>query len=69
MVTTATAGASTADEDRVQATASLLYDAECALHVAHQTTSTRGLPPPAIDCNRRSPTTSRPPKSATRRLR
>ena len=36
MVTTCTAGASTADEDRVHATACHLYDAECALHVARQ---------------------------------
>jgi hypothetical protein len=37
MVTTGTAGAGTADEDRAHATACHLYDAECALHVAHQT--------------------------------
>lgn len=37
MDTTATAGASAADEDRAHATACHLYDAECALHVAHQT--------------------------------
>jgi hypothetical protein len=37
MVTTDTAGASTANEDRAHDTARHLYDAECALHVAHQT--------------------------------
>jgi hypothetical protein len=37
MVTTGTAVASTADEDRAHDTACHLYDAECALHVAHQT--------------------------------
>ena len=37
MVTTGTASASTADENRAHATACHLYDAECALHVAHQT--------------------------------
>jgi hypothetical protein len=37
MVTTCTAGPSTADEDHDHATACHLYDAECALHVAHQT--------------------------------
>jgi hypothetical protein len=36
-VTADTENANIADEDRVQAAASLLYDAECALHVAHQT--------------------------------
>ena len=37
MVTTGTPEASTADENRAHDTACHLYDAECALHVAHQT--------------------------------
>lgn len=37
MVTADTENANIAEEDRIQATAGLLYDAECALHVAHQT--------------------------------
>ena len=37
MVTPGTAGASAADEDRAHDTVCHLYDAECALHIAHQT--------------------------------
>jgi hypothetical protein len=37
MVSISTAPANTADEDLPQTTAGHLYDAECALHVAHQT--------------------------------
>jgi hypothetical protein len=37
MITTRNAVASTTNEDRAHATACDLYDAECALHVAHQT--------------------------------
>jgi hypothetical protein len=37
VITKHTAVASTTNEDRAHATACDLYDAECALHVAHQT--------------------------------
>jgi hypothetical protein len=68
MVTTGTAGARTADEDRAHDTACHTSTTLNA-HFMSRTkpTSTHGSPPLATGCTRRSPTTSRSSQSATPR--
>lgn len=55
-------------DDRARGAAAHLYDAECALHIAHQAMSTAGSLPPTRNCTRQSPNTEQPARIANHRV-